>query len=186
MWHTPFQFGEEFERLWNTAHVSFKKLECAPVFVEDDDESFELFVQGNLKQAREIVRNRVIGQRQMYRELTDRGGTIQRLRVIGRPLTPYISDYEIAAYDAAETIREHVRFVSESQMPDDLQSVCRDFLMFDDRSMLVHEYTPWGRMLGGWYIDDADILAACSSAWGRLESIAVQSPPIRSTDEHSS
>ena len=186
MWRTPSQFGEEFERQWNAAHHSFKKLECAPVFVEDDDQSFELFVQGNLTEAREIVRTRVLGQRDMYHELTERGGTIQRLRVIGRPVTPYINEYEIAAYDAAKTIGEQVRFVSESKIPADLQSVCRDFLMFDNRSLLVHEYTPWGRMLGGWYIDEVDILAECSSAWARLESIAAQSLPVRPTAEQPS
>jgi len=170
------EFGTEFSRLWDASSKSFEKIEVCPVFVEDDDKSFDLFAAGKLAEAAAIVRERVLEQRDMYESFRSRGGEIRRFRVIGVPLTPYISDYEMNAYDAAASIGEAVRFVEESKIPASLQLACRDMLIFDRSQVLMHAYTPWGRLVGGYYSDEPRDVLLAVELLDSLDALSVATP----------
>lgn len=163
------EFFATFDECWSRASSSFDKIEVCPVFVEDDDESFALFRDGDTTAAAELVRDRVRAQRSMYKALLDKGATITRYRVVGRPITPYIRDYEGPAYEAAASIGERVIFIDEASIPEGIQPVCRDMLVFDRRELLIHAYTPWGRLLGGYHTADA---AAVEQAVALLDALA--------------
>lgn len=136
-----------------------------------------MFLAGQLTQSQEIVKARVASQSDMYRSFQERGGSIRRLRIVGRPLTSYIADYESAAYEAASKIGEVVSYVQESDIPEDLQLACRDMLVFDRNKILVHAYTPWGRMLGGYFSDSPSVLSDASTLLDRLDELASPVPP---------
>lgn len=142
------QLGEYFEAAWEKSSSRFAKIEVAPVFIEDGDESFELFAQGRFVEARQLVAQRVLQQEDAFSDFMQRGGTILRVRVVGRPLTSYISDYERVVYETTSTIGEKTVIVDESSMNDEEQAVTSDLLCFDRREVMVHVYTPWGRLLG--------------------------------------
>ena len=167
-WLSNDEFFSQLDAAWSRLSDAFRKLEVCPVFNEDGDESFELFVTGDLAAARESVSQRVLKQAEMYQQAMDSGASINRLRIVGRPVTPYIADYELAAYHANTSIGEKISYLAEAHIPDELQSFCRDMLLFDEREILIHEYTPWGRMLGGWYSDDHETVKRYSA---RIQSL---------------
>lgn len=165
-------FRAMFAEEWRDLSVSFLKIEAAPVFVEDGDDSFETFVAGDLLTSNRLVQERVLRQREMYADLLRKNGTIVRLRVVGRPVTPYIAEYESAAYEIVPSIGEAVRYIDEGALPAHLQDFYRDMLIFDQNAVLVHEYTPWGRLLGGWHSRDPAVVNRCWSAWHELDAVS--------------
>lgn len=171
-WLTVEQFSAMFNEEWAGIRQSFLKLEAAPVFVEDDDESFDAFASGDIETALKMVQERVLEQRDMFADVTGRGARIARLRVVGRPVTPYIRDYEAAGYEVSAEIGETVRFIDEGEIPSELQRFYRDMLIFDRTAVLVHEYSPWGRLLGAWHTRNNDVVASCWQAWETLNNLA--------------
>lgn len=176
-WLSKSQFSDAFKAQWDCTTESFLKVEAGPVFVEDGDAGFEEFVSGNVTAAKALVQERVLRQADMYSEAIERGARIERVRVVGRPLTPYLRDYELAAYEVVPSIGESVTFVSEASIDDADQPWCRDFMVFDQRAALVHQYTPWGRMLGGWITEDAATVSELWELWHRLRLLATSEVP---------
>lgn len=170
------QFYELFDVEWRNITKSFLKLEVAPVYVEDGDESFDAFASGEIEKAAGIVAHRVLEQKDMYRDVLDRGAVISRLRVIGRPVTPYIWEYEMPAYRAARTIGEDVRFIDEALMTTEQQRIVQDILIFDQSCILMHDYSPWGRLLGAWVSRSEPIVKEYYKLWHDLEPVATPYP----------
>jgi hypothetical protein len=165
-------FNSAFNSLWATSSKSFEKIEACPVFVEDNDESFDMFRKGDIKRAGELVRERVLEQRETYTEMRGRGARIKRYRVVGEPLTAYIRDYELVAYEAARTIGEEIVYVPESQIAPKFQGLCRDMLVFDRNHVLMHQYTPWGRLIGAYQSSSVDVVKKVTELLDHLESIS--------------
>ncbi|MDB5160216.1 MAG: hypothetical protein JWO99_479 [Candidatus Saccharibacteria bacterium] len=168
------ELERQFVESWGRTSERFAKLEVAPVYIEQGSDSFELFAAGEFSAARASVKKTVLQQRELFEDLQARGGSIVRLRVVGVPLTSYIADYERVVYDTTSVIGEHTSIIDESSLTAEELALTQDFLCFDQRELIVHDYSPWGRLREVWWTDDPEVVAL---AIGVFDALLAKSVP---------
>src|SRR4051794_16133177 len=134
------EFGARFAGAWSRLQFRFLKLECRQTYQErETNTSQEAYNKGEVGKARELLRQEAEADRPLYKDMKARGLDYARIRLIQQPLTPYL-EYELMAYrireDMGETI-EIVRCGRELNLPNDKYF---DFLLFDRRTALIHDY----------------------------------------------
>jgi hypothetical protein len=154
------EFGSRFAESWARLRSRFLKLECRQVYQErETNKSQEVYNKGEVDKARELLRQEAEADRPLYADVKMRGLDYARIRLVQEPLTPYL-EYELMAYrirvDMGETI-EVVRCGSELNLPNDKYF---DFLLFDRRTALIHDYGDEGLQSGGWLTGDLDVIAS--------------------------
>ncbi|GII75728.1 hypothetical protein Sru01_07100 [Sphaerisporangium rufum] len=167
------EFGQEFAAAWSRIGRRFLKVECWQTYQElDGTRSQEAYRRGDVERALELLEQEAEADRPLYEDVRIRGLEYCRIRLVQEPLTPYL-DYELLAYRIRAKlgeIIEIVRCAMTSSLPND---EFFDFLLFDRRTALIHDYGDTGRQAGGWLIDDPAVLQALEDRAVELRRTAV-------------
>jgi len=152
-------FGTCFGRAWAELESRFLKLECWQAYFEvEGNQSQEAFNRGDVSKARELLRQEAEADQPLYEEVRQRGISYARVRLVQEPLTPYL-EYELMSYRIRAAMGENIEVVRcepTIRLPNEQYF---DFLLFDQRTALIHDYGEVGRQSGGWLSQDADAIA---------------------------
>lgn len=132
------------------------KVECWQQYQElSGSMSQDAFRRGDMKLARELLRQEAEADQPLYEDVRRKGIDYARIRLVGLPLTAYLR-YELMAYEIRGAMGETIEVVAQEAGED-----CFDFLLFDRKCALVHDYGtgPVGRQSGGWLVRDSGVLA---------------------------
>ena len=169
------EFGMAFASAWSRIGSRFLKLECWQAYQESDtNESQAAYDRGDVRAARELLRREAEADRPLYEDVQRRDIEYARVRLVKKPLTPYL-EYELLSYriraDLGERI-EVVRCAADLCLPDQRHF---DFLLFDQHTALIHDYgtAEVGRQTGGWLTHQPDVIAMLESLVSALRQQAV-------------
>ncbi|MFC6081514.1 DUF6879 family protein [Sphaerisporangium aureirubrum] len=170
------EFGRQFLAAWSRIEWRFLKLECWQTYKEPDgNKSQELYRQGEIDLAMEILAKEAESDRPLYDDVRSRGIEYSRIRLVQEPLTSYLR-YELLAYRIRAELGEVIEIVrcdSTLRLPnEDLF----DFLIFDRHTALIHDYGDAGSQSGGWLTRDPGVLASLESKAVGLRRRAVPLP----------
>lgn len=160
------EFGVCFTKAWAGLTSRFLKLECWQAYLEAvTNQSQEAYNQGDLLKTRDLLRLEAEADRPLYREVKRRGIDYARIRLIQKPLTPYL-EYELMSYEIRAEMGENIEVVRADaaiQLPNEDYF---DFLLFDRSAALIHDYGDLGLQIGGWVTEDIGVI-------DRLEALAL-------------
>jgi hypothetical protein len=147
MSNTPIQHGDlsDLDRLFDTSTREVFRLETLPIYkVPGEWEMYERFLEGESLGG-------MPGFENILNEIsTDatRGKRHRRVRVIPKPLTPYIRFESDLFYSARSRAGEDIRFISqerfEAVVPEEMRS---DFYLFDLSAGMLMIYDNEGQFI---------------------------------------
>jgi hypothetical protein len=148
---TPDEFRTTFREEWASISEHFFKCEAYQYYTQPGDPSFEALVEGKLYKAARLISEQLVANQSMYDDARSRGIHLIRVRAVTHPLSYYLH-YEFMSYLTSQRLGEEIRIA-------DLDAVREveigDFLLFDDRVALVHDYVPpKNEQDGGWLVND--------------------------------
>lgn len=160
-------FAVEFGEAWERLERRFIKLECWQTYQEQaSNRSHDEYKLGNVVAATRLLEIEAETDRPLYERIKSEGLEYARVRLVKLPLSSYLQ-YELISYRIREQMGENIEAVlveSDVSVPSE---ELFDFLLFDRRTALVHDYGTDGCQVGGWRVDDPDVVE-------RLERTAVQ------------
>jgi len=160
------QFGSEFRRAWREVASRFLKLECWQAYQEPETKSLHAFLKGDRARVPELLKAEAERDKPIYADVLARDIDYARIRVVRRPLTPYLQ-WEMLNYDVRAAMGENIVIFDDTGNTEPLPNdSCFDFLLFDRRVALVHDYGTNGLQAGGWLVRSPAVLE-------RLEEIAI-------------
>lgn len=166
-------FSTCFAQAWAGLESRFLKLESWQTYFEaEGNKSQAAFNQGDVSKARDLLRQEAESDRPLYEDIRLRGLSYARIRLVQEPLTPYLQ-YELINYRIRAAMGENIEIVRcapETQLPNEQYF---DFLLFDDRTALIHDYGEVGRQAGGWLTQDTDVIAALGATAHALRRVAI-------------
>ena len=149
------EFSSEFQTAWSELEWRFFKFECRQSYREPGDPSYDAFERGDLELATSLVRQRMRGQAPLYDAARKRGFRWVRVRFVDPPLSDYLTQYEFPAYRESFLLGEEILILESQQLPDMVsRSELTDYLLFDNRCALVHDYDDAGQQHGGWFVNE--------------------------------
>lgn len=179
---TSSEFSAAFKRLWHDLEERFFKFERLQAYQEPDDPSFRAFLQGDLEEAEQLLKHRILDQAQSYTKIIQNNVAAVRVRAIERPFTDYLL-YECLSYPISAQLGERIVMADFGELDvDDDRFQTSDFLLFDNRSVLVHDYGDDGIFKGGWIIENEDVVAKYSAIATSLISISIPFAVFREED----
>jgi hypothetical protein len=99
----------------------------------------------------------------LIREVTGRGVTVRRARIVSEPVSDYIR-FEHATTASNVTAGERVRWLPRRRASD-LCLPGNDFWVFDDRLVQFNHFTGDGESAGQENIDDPTVIKLCAAAF---------------------
>jgi hypothetical protein len=169
------EFQSEFSAAWSGLTQRFLKLECWQEYQElEASESQDAYNRGDIPEACALLQREAEADRPLYEDIGKRGLDYARIRVVQKPLTPYL-EYELMAYRIRAVMGENIEVVridAATQLPGEQ---CFDFLLFDRDAALIHDYGTGdvGRQNGGWVTHDAGTIASLGEMAGALRRAAL-------------
>lgn len=167
------EFGARFLELWSRTDFRFLKVECWQSYREREiTTSQAAYERGDVPEARRLLRQESEAERSFYKDVERKGIDYARIRLVQKPLTPYL-DYEFEAYRIRAKIGENIEVVlcgPSMRLPAEENF---DFLMFDRHAALIHDYGEIGLQSGGWMTHDPAVLSALEKKATGLRMTAV-------------
>jgi hypothetical protein len=149
----PDEFRSTFQREWLSLQSQFFKYEACQYYAHSEDPSFDALMEGKLYKAARIVSEQIVTNQRMYDDARGRQISLTRVRAIRQPLSYYLQ-YEFISYLTSQQLGEKIRV---AKVEDVQELEVEDFILFDDRIALVHNYVfPENRQEGGWLVDHPD------------------------------
>lgn len=143
-----------FERFWQDAfHLELRDDYSVP----DEDGPFESWLRGEPNDTAFME-----PWTQLVRQVTSRGMTVRRVRVVSEPHSSYIQ-WERETTDINIRAGESIRWLPRHEVPEGLTFPLegRDWWLFDHRLLAVGHFNAQGRVLGSELIRDPEIVAEC-------------------------
>lgn len=171
------EFQHRFGEAWPKLERRFLKVECWQSYKEAEGvRSQEAFQKGDAELARRLLEEEAKGDQPLYDEVKARGLEFTRVRLVTPPLTDYLR-YEMINYDIRSRLGENVEFIAPPSPVEDYF----DFLLFDARAALIHDYGdgPVGYQVGGWFTRVPETLEALA---GIVDDLRTNGMPV-SEDE---
>ena len=152
------EFLDAFAKEWSSLTTRFVKVECLQTYDESDDPSYQAFIDGKIDDARALLKDAYESQRQFYLKAQESCVSLIRIRIVQYPISEYLA-WELEAYKIAASLGEEILVVDQF----DLQRTgvvdrVHDFLLFDTRSLFVHDYDDNGKFRGGHLIPTAKVI----------------------------
>jgi hypothetical protein len=162
-------FFSKFTPLMESTTTSVVKLESRQDYQEPGNPSFEALKSGDERSAIDkLWETRHSADRENCVSMCRKGISWTRIRLVERPLTDY-TRWELHSYDISVRYGERILIVDITGQP--ASSPIRrlsDFLIFDGKAVMAHDYDSSGLIKGGWVIDTpeqvrryADAIALC-------------------------
>lgn len=144
-------FEGAFQEIWQRLESSFLKFESRQ-FYQESDESLELFLCGKREQAEALLSSEAESEQAIHEHVENRGARFVRVRPYVLPLSPYLQ-WELLTYQISAKQGERINLFDEQHIAAAKQGYeLDDFMIFDDRTVLVHNYTDAGELVGGWEV----------------------------------
>jgi Family of unknown function (DUF6879) len=167
------EFGACFASAWAELESRFLKLECWQSYFEaEGNQSQEAFNRGDVSKVRELLQQEAEADRPLYDGIRRRGIDYARIRLVQEPFTPYL-EYELMSYRIRAAMGENIEVVRcepAIRLPNEQYF---DFLLFDQRTALIHDYGETGRQSGGWLTQDASVIARLAATARALRGTAI-------------
>ena len=154
----------ELEQAFEDARVSAFRLETLAEYDDDSEqEDLALFLAGQPMGPRSADTDPWLGR--VRRTTRTRGQHWQRVRVVERPLSPYVQ-FELASFEANVDADEDVLVLDRTGYRD-AEGLAQDFWLFDEGTPAAYvvwmHYTPGGALLGMERTSQPADLAAASA-----------------------
>jgi hypothetical protein len=139
-------FGENF---WKTDEGGFWKLERRQTFQEPGSESWTAFVEGDWEEALRLTDARRPSMREYYQKIKDHGFRACRVRVVEKPISPYLQ-WELHLLRLRDELGGPVRVVTREQIDDrERQGQLPEIVTLGSDVMYKLLYDDEGLQLGG-------------------------------------
>ncbi|WP_345556240.1 DUF6879 family protein [Streptomonospora halophila] len=108
-----------------------------------------------------LLKKEAESDRPLYEDVRARAIEFARVRVVQEPVTEYLR-YELMSYRIRATMGENIEVLREPSGTPLPNGATFDFLLFDRRTALVHDYGngPTGVQAGGWLVRDPRTVGA--------------------------
>jgi hypothetical protein len=171
-------FRNRFLAEWKQSDRRFLKVERRQEYAEPDDPSYQAFARGDFPKAQELVAERLREQESFYKPARDKGLELVRLRIVEFPLTDYLRCYELPSYRVSEELGEDIRITPAEPIEPLLARLgVPDFLLFDDRCVLVNTYDQSSAPSGALLVTDSGVVQSYIDA---AEDLRAASVPLQS------
>jgi uncharacterized protein DUF6879 len=138
-----------FPSAWESVEREVRKLELRQEYQEPGNPSWELLAKGDFKGAMQTISASRQQDVSLYTSLSARNIRFLRLRPVVFPLTTYLQ-WELGSYAFNAEYGELIYFVDRTAAEPLLEFAHHDFLLFDERLALIHDYDASGLIQGGW------------------------------------
>ena len=148
-------------QLWKSIKRSFFKLETLQTYATSLSPGWEEFQRGDMEELRSRLREMLGGDpARPYQKLKDGRVKFQRVHIVQVPLSEYLW-YEIESYRISTELGEEILFVTQKEANNiDVPVPLRDFLMFDDETVILHNFTATGEFQGSELLEGEDEVGA--------------------------
>lgn len=166
-------FAKYFTQLFSACTSTFEKLESWQTYLQPDSGALKAFLAG--APGDEVARSLAAeaeAEAFVYEKVRSTELRFERLRVIERPYSAYVA-FEMINYDVRVPLGEEVRIADAKELDADVF----DFLLFDRRHALIHDYGLNGLQVGGWYTSDTMTLNRLSDAYESVRRHSVSYRP---------
>lgn len=139
--------ASDLGRLFATFERSAFRFEARDAYlIPEEEERLGAFLAGRELPARVLETDDWL---RLVARATRAGRQMERVRVVGRPLTDY-TRFELAVYGENITAGEDIRVVERAKLPEggSGQRWHQDFWLFDDQTVAILCYDEAGRFLG--------------------------------------
>lgn len=156
----PAAFYQRFDQVVTASERVFFKLERLQSYDETGTPYHDAFLRGDLAEAVRLFAEQYAQFSTCDEAFNQRNMLAVRVRVVEFPLTDYLK-WELRTYE--QTVKFGQRILIADITGDPADSLLRrssDFLMFDDREVLAHDYTRDGELRGAFDITDQSQVAA--------------------------
>lgn len=145
----------EFDKAWFQLKRRFFKLETLQQYDETGTPVYDAWMNGDTARLQELARQRVEDQSEIYDYLRAHGVEFVRLRILRLPVSEYVR-FESEVYRYATEAGETILGINEAELPSEHQGRLIDYLLFDDSTVLVHDYDSAAVLNGSWLIEKRD------------------------------
>ncbi|MGV3615158.1 MAG: DUF6879 family protein [Fimbriimonas sp.] len=166
------EFGDVFDSEWDRMSEQFFKYEALNYYDEGKDSAFTAFEAGDYEAFAKKLKEARDEDRPFVESARSRGVSLLRLHAVDLPLSPYL-EAEAYSYLLSEQMGESIHFVGNAQVAKVLGFRIPDFVAFDRRLLLAHDYDGVGALRGGWKIDSEETVVAGLTAAEKLLRFAV-------------
>lgn len=149
-------FFDRFKLLHGSMKESLWKVERRQEYQEPGVSSLEAYIRGDKAEAVKLLRDAYYEDKWTSYALHRARENIPmvRIRVVERPLTPYL-EWEFLTYQISSQYGERILIADVTDQPGSSPlRGGRDFVMFDRKIVLAHNYEPAGLLDGAWVIDE--------------------------------
>ena len=122
----------------------FFKLETKQIYKEEEGESYELYLRGDVESAIRLLEKSIGTQKPLYDFARLNNISLVRLHIVELPLTDYMR-YEIESYRISERYGEQIYLVRKKDVHD-FETIVRiqDYLLFDEEKVILQFHNEFG------------------------------------------
>ena len=146
---SPLGFFSNFGSFWSEVQGQVLKLETRQVYREPGNPSYEELENNNYEKAIEILPEARKVDIELYQQLNSRKVDFVRCRPIVFPISKYLK-WELECYKFNSAHGEKIYFTDRSSIFDEY--VTHDFMVFDRKVAVIHNYDNYGEIQGGWIV----------------------------------
>lgn len=129
---------------WESLKQEFFKLETKQVYKEDEGESYDLYLRGDVESAIRVLEKSIATQKSLYEFARLNSISLVRLHIVELPLTDYMR-YEIESYRISKRYGEQIYLVCRKDVHDLEKTVrIRDYLLFDEEKVILQFHNQFG------------------------------------------
>lgn len=162
------EYGRAIDGLVVAVKREFLKLETLPSYDEGDSPAYQAFRNGDIETAARHAAADIARQRPLYESLKKRQATFARVRIAPEPPSAYLK-FEIEPYKVASTWGEQIYVLRDRDLGDLRENpMLRDFLLFDDDAVCVHDFDAAGVIHGGWIVRERPEVNRWRAFWFQL------------------
>ncbi len=146
-----------WDQYWQSMKEEWFKVEVRQDYTgEDDSPSLRAWLAGDKEKSVALILEAAhSGWSKQYKEKTDQGVLMRRIRIIQKPYTPYTA-WEIEHYKRINIPGGEQIFTIDAQQAKNLKLPSGDMMLFDNRYAVVCGYDDTGRMSQQTFYDEND------------------------------
>lgn len=153
---TPTSFFANFPMAFDLTRSQILKIETRQSYIENENKSYQEMRKGSFERSLELLEASRKDDKDIYDSLKSRGIDFIRCRPIKYPLSDYIK-WELHVYDYNSIYGERIFCCNYEVVKEILKNnILHDFMVFDSRLALIHNYDSDGEIRGGWITYNID------------------------------
>lgn len=146
------EFRSHFNQLFMSMSSNFSKLERAQSYQEPGNESLAAYLKGDKREAANLLKLPIEGWDERFNYVAQANIPWTRVRLVEFPMTPYL-EWEFLTYQRSARYGERILVTDITNDPKgSLAKSSSDFVMFDNRIVLAHDYGVDGILKGAWLV----------------------------------